>query len=49
MVSFGTDASLAFWMAVAKVAFAAGSPPPVRAADSMALMSFANSLPRAAS
>src|SRR4029079_2149089 len=49
MLSFGTDAFLAFWMASYNVGLPAGSPPPVRAATSMFLISLANILPRLAS
>ena len=49
MLSFGTEASFAFWMAVASVALPSRSPPPSRAATSMARVSLANSLPRLAS
>src|SRR6266542_2090910 len=49
MVSFGTELSLAFWMASARVGLPSGLPPPVRAATSMARMSLAKSLPRRAS
>jgi len=49
MLSIGTDDLRAFWMASYRVGFPAGSPPPVRAATSMFLMSRANSLPRFAS
>src|SRR6185437_1265088 len=49
MLSLGTDVFLAFWMASYSVGFPAGSPPPVRAATSMFLISRANSLPRRAS
>ena len=49
MVSAGTDASRAFWYIVRRLAFAARSPPPSRAATSTWRMSLANSLPRALS
>src|SRR3954471_6051586 len=49
MLSLGTELLFAFWMASARVGLPAGSPPPVRAATSMFLMSLANSLPRRAS
>src|SRR5689334_11340971 len=49
MLSLGTDDFLAFWMASYSVGLPAGSPPPVRAATSMFLMSLANILPRLAS
>src|SRR3954451_12626972 len=49
MLSFGTELPLALAIASASVGFRAGSPPPVRAATSTFLMSFANSLPRRAS
>src|ERR671938_118498 len=49
MLSLGTEDFLAFWMASYKVGLPAGSPPPVRAATSMFLISLANSLPRFAS
>src|SRR6476661_10378951 len=49
MLSLGTDVFLAFWMASYRVGFPAGSPPPVRAATSMFLISFAKALPRLAS
>src|SRR5689334_10837955 len=49
MLSFGTDVFFAFWMASYRVGFAPGSPPPVRAATSMFLISLANILPRLAS
>src|SRR5262245_12092177 len=49
MLSLGTDDFFAFWMASYRVGLPAGSPPPVRAATSMFLMSRANSLPRLAS
>src|SRR5215218_8152561 len=49
MLSLGTDVFLAFWMASYSVGLPAGSPPPVRAATSMFLISLANALPRRAS
>src|SRR3712207_2546204 len=49
MLSFGTELFLAFWMASKRVGLPAGSPPPVRAATSMFLISLAKSLPRLAS
>src|SRR3982751_6927649 len=49
MLSLGTDDFLAFWIASYSVGLPAGSPPPVRAATSMFLMSLANILPRLAS
>src|SRR5262245_36397614 len=49
MLSLGTDDFLAFWIASYSVGLPAGSPPPVRAATSMFLISLANSLPRLAS
>src|SRR5689334_25294605 len=49
MLSFGTEDFFAFWMASYRVGLPAGSPPPVRAATSMFLISFANILPRLAS
>src|SRR5215475_3873170 len=49
MFSLGTELFLAFWMASYRVGFPPGSPPPVRAATSMFLISLANSLPRLAS
>src|SRR3954454_20646354 len=49
MLSFGTELPFAFAIASARVGLPAGSPPPVRAATSMFLISFANSLPRRAS
>src|SRR5919206_4596962 len=42
MLSLGTDDFFAFWMASYRVGLPAGSPPPVRAATSMFLMSLAN-------
>src|SRR3954452_5864615 len=49
MLLLGTEVFLAFWIASKRVGLPAGSPPPVRAATSMFLMSLANSLPRLAS
>src|SRR5947209_8556716 len=49
MLSFGTEDFFAFWMASYRVGFPPGSPPPIRAATSMFLISFAKSLPRFAS
>src|SRR5512145_2758462 len=49
MLSLGTEDFLAFWIASYRVGLPAGSPPPVRAATSMFLMSLAKSLPRRAS
>src|SRR3954463_970975 len=49
MLSLGTEVFFAFWMASNKVGLPAGSPPPVRAATSMFLISLAKSLPRLAS
>src|SRR5690349_2269524 len=49
MLSLGTEFFLAFWIASNSVGLPSGSPPPVRAATSMFLISFAKSLPRLAS
>src|SRR5579863_9017422 len=49
MLSFGIDASLAFWIAFASDALASGSPPPSRAATVIARASFVNCAPRRAS
>src|SRR5919112_6171676 len=49
MLSLGTEDFLAFWIASYSVGLPAGSPPPIRAATSMFLMSLANILPRRAS
>src|SRR5699024_11907168 len=49
MLSPGTEDFFAFWIASYSVGLPAGSPPPVRAATSMFLISRANSLPRLAS
>ena len=42
MLSFGIEASLAFWIAVASEAFASGSPPPSLAATVIARASLVN-------
>src|SRR3954464_6026309 len=49
MLSLGTELFFAFWMTSYRVGLPSGSPPPVRAATSMFLMSLANILPRRAS
>src|SRR3954454_11889806 len=49
MLSLGTEDFFAFWIASYRVGLPAGSPPPVRAATSMFLISLAKSLPRLAS
>src|SRR6478735_7064453 len=49
MLSFGTDDFFAFWMASKRVGLPAGSPPPVRAATSIVLISLANIFERLAS
>src|SRR5688572_24046837 len=49
MLSIGTEFLRAFCMASYSVGLPSGSPPPVRAATSMFLISFANSFPRLAS
>src|SRR3954466_15380877 len=49
MLSLGTDDFFAFWMASYSVGLPVGSPPPIRAATSMFLISLANILPRLAS
>src|SRR3954471_19425323 len=49
MLSLGTDVFFAFWMASYSVGLPDGSPPPVRAATSMFLISRAKFLPRRAS
>src|SRR6476469_3275866 len=49
MLSLGTEDFLAFWIASYSVGLPAGSPPPMRAATSMFLISLANILPRLAS
>src|SRR5215207_2423383 len=49
MLSLGTEFFFAFWIASYSVGLPPGSPPPMRAATSMFLISFANILPRRAS
>src|SRR5438046_1094682 len=49
MLSLGTELFFAFWMASNRVGLPLTSPPPVRAATSMFLISLAKSLPRLAS
>ena len=49
ILSFGIEASRAFWIAVAREGFASGSPPPSRAATVIARASFVNCWPRFAS
>src|SRR3954447_6532716 len=49
MLSLGTEDFLAFWIASYSVGLPAGSPPPIRAATSMFLISLVNILPRRAS
>src|SRR5438270_6651132 len=49
MLSLGTEFDFALAIASASVGLPAGSPPPVRAATSTFLISFANSFPRRAS
>src|SRR3954469_10874482 len=49
MLSLGTDDFLAFWIASYSVGLPPMSPPPMRAATSMFLISLANILPRRAS
>src|ERR1700709_2039192 len=49
MLSLGTEVFFAFWMASNSVGLPLTSPPPVRAATSMFLISLAKSLPRLAS
>src|SRR5262245_3594330 len=49
MLSFGIDASLAFWIAVASAALPSGSPPPSRAATVIARASLVKCWPRRAS
>src|SRR5215210_4932160 len=49
MLSFGIEASRAFWTAVASVGLPSGSPPPSRAATVIARASLVNCLPRLAS
>src|SRR3569833_4110230 len=48
-LSFGTEDFLAFWIASYRVGLPPGSPPPMRAATAMFLISLANILPRLAS
>src|SRR5215510_9556194 len=49
MLSLGTEDFLAFWIASYSVGLPPGSPPPIRSATSMFLISLANILPRRAS
>src|SRR3954463_5262033 len=49
MLSLGTEDFFAFWIASNSVGLPPGSPPPIRAATSMFLISLANILPRRAS
>ena len=49
MLSFGIEASRAFWIASARAGFPSGSPPPSRAATVIARVSFVKSAPRLAS
>src|SRR3954469_15026786 len=49
MFLLGTELFFAFWMASKSVGLPSGSAPPVLAATSMFLISFAKSLPRLAS
>ena len=49
MLSLGTEVFFAFWMASYRVGLPAASPPPIRAATSMFLISLANDLARRAS
>src|SRR5260370_21277730 len=49
MLSLGTEVFCALWIASSGRGLPGGSPPPVRAATSMFLISRANSLPRRAS
>ena len=49
IVSAGTELSRAFWTAARRVGFPSRSLPPLRAATSICLMSFAKSFPRALS
>src|SRR5690625_2837408 len=49
MLSLGTDARLAFWIASYRVGLPAGSPPPTRAATSISLTILAKTLLRLAS
>jgi hypothetical protein len=46
MLSLGTDVFLAFWIASTRVGLPERSAPPIFAATSMFLMSFANALAR---
>src|ERR1700690_3185262 len=49
MLSFGIEASFAFWIALYSAALDSGSPPPSRAATLIARASFVNWAPRRAS
>jgi hypothetical protein len=49
MLSFGMEASRAFWTASASEGLPSGSPPPSRAATVIARESFVNRAPRLAS
>src|SRR6188768_110383 len=49
MLSLGTEDFFAFWIASYSVGLPARSPPPIRAATSMFLISLANIFPRRAS
>ena len=49
MLSFGIEASRAFWIASASAECPVGSPPPSRAATVIALASFVKCWPRRAS
>ena len=49
MLSFGIEASRAFWIASAREGFPSGSPPPSRAATVIARVSLVKSAPRLAS
>jgi diguanylate cyclase (GGDEF)-like protein len=49
MLSFGIEASRAFWIASARAGFPSGSPPPSRAATVIARVSFVKRAPRLAS
>src|SRR3712207_4714464 len=49
MLSFGIEASFAFWMASCSAGLPSGSPPPSFAATVIARASLVNSLPRRAS
>src|ERR1051325_9298644 len=49
MFLFGTELFFAFWIASTRVGLPSTSTPPMRAATSMFLISFAKSLPRLAS